>query len=77
MSKQPYTVRDGDGSLWYLQTDGTYRIRNGSTGEWSKRWQGYKLEQIAEQFDGILSRSYDEDRESGDYQYLTRRRNIA
>lgn len=59
--KQPYLVRDGDGSLWVLQSDGTYRLRT-ATG-WSRRYMGYTLRMIAEQFDGILSTSFDPDRE--------------
>jgi hypothetical protein len=64
----PVSVRDGDGSLWVRQQDGTYRMRKGN-GHWSDRYQGYSLARIRDEFDGLLSQQFDTDAGECSYRY--------
>jgi len=64
----PVSVRDGDGSLWVRQNDGTYRMRKGN-GRWSDRYQGYSLPRIRDEFDGLRSQQFDTDAGESNYRY--------
>lgn len=68
---QPSIVRDSDGSQWFLQSDGTYKIR--STNRFvESTHQGYSLDQIREEF-GIIGQTFDTPQGDQDYRYLRTR----
>lgn len=68
---KPTSVRDGDGSLWVLRTDGTYQLRKGN-GQWDGRYQGYSLARIRDEFDGIRSQTFDDGHRESEYRYVRR-----
>lgn len=68
---QPSIVRDGDGSTWHRQSDGTYKIRTGNT-YLDGVYHSYELAQIEDEF-GIISKTYDTPDGSQSYAFLRRR----
>jgi hypothetical protein len=72
MNEKLISFRDVDGSQWVIQSDGTYRMRNGD-GSWSTSFLGMTVDQIAEEFGPLRSKQYSDDR-PGDYKFLRRDR---
>lgn len=68
---EPSIVRDGDGSTWHRQADGTYKLKTGSP-RLDNLFQGYSLQKIADEFGGIINKTYDTPDGSQDYAFLRR-----
>ena len=60
---RPVSVRDSDGSAWYRQSDGTYRMRRGD-GAWSSSYVGWSLELIERDFGPLMSKAFDDNQGS-------------